>query len=83
MISDNDAHSVGVLFRQRCYKNFTWDQKPARSNREAKDSVEKVTAEKRISMLLKTQVIDQKSCFILRDLLIEINDIDEKYGCEV
>ena len=32
---------------------------------------------------MKTQVIDQKSCFPLQDLLIEINDMYEKYGCEV
>ena len=34
-------------------------------------------------MLLKTQVINQKSFFPLRDLLIEVNDMYEKYDCEV
>ena len=28
-------------------------------------------------------MINQKSCFLLRDLLIEINDMYEKYDCEV
>ena len=34
-------------------------------------------------MIIKTQVINQKSCFLLRDLLIEINDMYEEYGSEV
>ena len=34
-------------------------------------------------MLLKTQVINQKSYFPLWDLLIEVNDMYEKYDSEV
>ena len=34
-------------------------------------------------MLLKTQVINQKYFFLLWDLLIEGNDMYEKYYCEV
>ena len=83
MISDKDAHSADVLYHKHCYNKFTWDYKPAKSNREAKDSLEKATAEKRFSTLLKTQVINQKPSFLLQDLLIEINDMYEKYGCEV
>ena len=79
MISDKgDAHSADVLSHQRCYNKFPRDYKPAKSNREAKDSLEKPTAGKRFLTLLKTQVINQKSCFLLRDLLIEINDV---YKC--
>ena len=37
--------------------------------REDKDSVEKVTAEKRFLTLLKTHVINQKVCFLLRNQL--------------
>ena len=40
-------------------------------------------AEKKILTLLKTQVINQKSCFLLRDLFIDIYDMYIKYGCEV
>ena len=72
-----------VFYHQRCCNKFTRDYKPAESNREDKDKVEKATAEKRFLMLLKTQVINQESCFLLRDFLIEINDIYENYGCEV
>ena len=59
------------------------DYKPADSNREDKESVEKATAKKHFLTLLKTQVINQKSYFLLRDLLIEFNDMYEKYSCEV
>ena len=83
IISDKDAHSTDILYHKRCYSKFTRDYKPAKSNRVAKDSLEKATAEKRFLTLLKTQVINQISCFLLRDLLIEINDMYEKYGCEV
>ena len=83
IISDQDAHFADVLYHKRCYNKFTRDYKPAKSNREAKDSLEKATAEKRFLTLLKTQVINQKSCFLLQDLLIEINGMYEKYGCEV
>ena len=34
-------------------------------------------------MPLKTQVINQKFFFLLWDLLIEVNDMYEKYDCEV
>ena len=83
MRSDKDAHSVDVLYHQRCYSKFTREYKPSKSDREAKDSAEKATAEKRFLMLIKTQVINQKSCFLLRDLLVEINDMYKKYGREV
>ena len=83
MISDKgDAHSADVLCHQRCYDKFPRDYKPAKSNREAKDSLEKATAGKMFLALLKTQVINQKSFFLLRELLIEINDM-YKCGCEV
>ena len=39
--------------------------------------------EKRFLTLLKTQVMSQKSCFLLRNLLIGITDMYEKYGFEV
>ena len=63
MISYKDHHSTDVLFHQRCYNKFTRDYKSVESNRKDKDSVEKATAEKRFLTLLKTQVINQKSCF--------------------
>ena len=63
MISYKDHHSTDVLFHQRCYNKFTPDYKSVESNRKDKDSVEKATAEKRFLTLLKTQVINQKSCF--------------------
>ena len=62
---------------------FTLDYKPAGSNWEDKDSAEKATAKKKFSTLLKTQVINQKFCFLLQYLLIEINDMYGTYGCEV
>ena len=77
MISDKDAHSADGLFHQLCYNKFARDYKSSKSNREARDSVEK--SEKRFLTLIKTQVINQKSCFLLRYLLIEINDIYENY----
>ena len=64
-------------------KRLKRDYKPAKSNRKAKDSLEKAMAEKKILTLLKTQVINQKSCFLLRDLFIDIYDMYIKYGCEV
>ena len=73
-ISEKDAHSADGLYYQCCNK-FTRDYKPAKRNREAKDSVDKATAEKKFLTLLKTQVINQKSCFLLQDLLISINGI--------
>ena len=83
IISDKDAHSVDVLYHQHCYNKFTRNYKPSKSDREGKDSFEKAAAEKRFSTLLKTQDIYQKSCFLVLDLLIEVNDMYEKYGCEV
>ena len=83
MISDKDAHSAGGLFHQLWYNKSTRGYKSSKSNREARGIVEKAMAEKRFSMLIKTQVINQKSCFLLRDLLIEINDMYEKYDCKV
>ena len=74
-ISEKDAHSVDGLYYQCCCNKFTRDYKPAKRNREAKDSVDKATAEKKFLTLRKTQVINQKSCFLLQDLLISINDI--------
>ena len=71
-IIPKDTHSLDVLYHQRCYNKFTLDYKAAISNQEAKDSVEKAAAEKRFLALLKTQMINQKSCFLLRGLLIEI-----------
>ena len=82
MISDKDAHSADGLYHQRCCNKFTRDYL-SKINREAKDSVEKATAEKRFLTLIKTQLINQKSCFLLRDLLTEINDMYEKYGFKV
>ena len=70
MMSDKDARSTDVLYQ-------------AESNREGKGSIEKATAENRFLTIVKTQVINSKSCFLLRDLLVEINGIYEKYGCEV
>ena len=83
MISDKDAHSADGLFHQFCYNKSTRDYKSSKSNREARGSVEKSKAEKRFLTLTKTQVINQKSCFLLRYLLIEINDMYEKYDCKV
>ena len=83
MISDKDAYSADVFYHQRCYNKFTWDYKPAESNREDKDRVDKAMAEKIFLTLLKTQVINQEYCFLLQDLLIAINDMYEKNGCEV
>ena len=45
--------------------NFTRNYKPAESNWEDKDSVEKATARKKFLILLKIQAINQKSCFLL------------------
>ena len=53
MISDNYAHSADVPYHQCCYNKFTRDYKPAKSNLEAKESLEKNTAKKRFLMLLK------------------------------
>ena len=75
MMSDNDAHFADVLYYQRYYNKFTRNYKPTESKREDKDSVEKATAEKIFLGLLKAQVINQKYCFLLRDLLIEIDDM--------
>ena len=75
IISDKNEHSTDVLYHQRCYNKFTWNYKPAKSNREVKDSLENATPEKRFLTLLKTQFINQKSPFLLWDLLIEINDM--------
>ena len=83
IISHKNEHSTDALYHQCCYNKFTWDYKPAKSNREAKDSFENATLEKWFLTLLKTQFINQKSFFLLWDLLIEINDMYEKYGCEV
>ena len=69
MISDEDAHSTDVLYRQRCYNKVTRDYKPAEINRKDKGSMKKVTPENRFLTLLKTQVINQESCFLPRDLL--------------
>ena len=74
-ISEKDAHFADGLYYQRCCKKFTRDYKPTKRNQEAKDSVDKTAAKKRFLTLLKTQVINQKSCFLLQDLLISINDI--------
>ena len=60
-----------VLYHQRYYNKFTQDYKPVESNWEEK-SVEKATAEKRFLTLLKTQLINQKYCFIIRDLGIKL-----------
>ena len=67
MILDKDSHSTDVFYHQRCSDKFTRDYKPVESNREDKNSVEKATAEKMFLALLKTQVLNQKSCFFLRD----------------
>ena len=83
MTSDKDGHSANVLCHQGDFNKFTCNYKPDKSNWEAKDSREKATDEKRFLMLLKTQVINQKSFFPLWDLLIEVNDMYEKYDCEV
>ena len=83
MISDKDAHSTDVLYHQRCYSKFTQNYKPCKSNQEAKDSVKEATSAKEFLMFIKTQVINQKYRCLLRDLLIEINDMYEKYDCEV
>ena len=53
MISNKDEHSADVLYHQRCYNKFTRYYKPSKSNRKAKDSVEKATAEKRFLTLIK------------------------------
>ena len=63
MISNKDAHSSDVLQHKRCYNKFTRDYKPAKSNRKAKDNLEKATAKKRFLTLLKTHVINKKSSF--------------------
>ena len=39
MISDKNAHSTDVFYRQRCYNEFPRDYKPAESNREDKYSI--------------------------------------------
>ena len=83
MKSDKDAYFADLLYHQRCYNMFTRDYNPAKSNREAKHRVGKARAEKRLLTLLRTQMTNQKSCFLLQDLLIEINDIYDIYGCEV
>ena len=83
MMSDNDAHFADVLYYRRYYNKFTRNYKPTESKREDKDSVEKATAEKIFLGLLKAQVINQKYCFLLRDLLIEIDDMYYQYGCKV
>ena len=63
MISDKDARSADVLHHKRCYNKFARDYKPAKSNRKAKDNLEKATAEKRFLTLLKTHVINKKYSF--------------------
>ena len=83
VISDKDAHSADVLYHQRCYSKFTQNYKPCKNNQETKDSVRKATPGKKFLAFIKTQVINQKYCFLLRDLVIEINDMYEKYDCEV
>ena len=84
-ISDNDAHSTDVLYSQRCYNKFTQDCKPAESNQEDKGSIEKATAEKNVCNTTKNTSDKLKilSYFLLRNLLIEVNDMCEKYGSEV
>ena len=83
MTSDKDGHSANVLCHQGDFNKFTCNYKQDKSNWEAKDSVEKATDEKRFLIFLKTQVINQKSFFPLWVLLIEVNDMNEKYDCEV
>ena len=81
MISYKDQHSTDVLYHQRCYNKFTRDYKSVESDRKDKGSVQKATSVKRFLTLLKTQVINQKSCFPIWDLLIEINNTYAKNGC--
>ena len=60
MISDKDALFADVLYHQHCYNKFTRDYKPAKSNREAKDNVEKATAEKMFFNATKTKSAKSK-----------------------
>ena len=46
MILDKDSHSTDVFYHQHCSDKFIRDYKPVESNREVKNSVEKITAEK-------------------------------------
>ena len=46
MISDKYAHSADVLYHQRCYNKFTRHFIPTKSDREDKNSVEKLLLKK-------------------------------------
>ena len=68
MVSDKVAHSANVLYHQAVVISSLDIANQVRVIGKTK-TAQKAKAEKMFLMLLKTQVINQKSCFLLRDQL--------------
>ena len=79
--SITDAHATDLQYHQRCYNRFLRGYEPKNRDKDEQDIVRAVV-ERKFFELLRCQVIYQKSCFLLKDLMLEINEMYEKYDCK-
>ena len=75
---NQDTFSADVVYHQKCYNKFTEEyEKIAKKKPEIND--EQVGAERKFLSPFKSKVINQKCCYLLRELVVELNNLYEYF----
>ena len=81
IISNQDIFSADVTYHKKCYDRFTYVNKYEKRDKEDDENSSILTAEREFITVLKRKVVHQKFCYLLRDLVGEMNSLDELFDC--
>ena len=75
IISNQDIFSADVTYHKKCYDRFTYVNKYEKGDKQDDEKSSILTAEREFITVLKRKVVHQKFCYLLRDLVGEMNSL--------
>ena len=80
IISNQDIFSADVTYHKKCYDRFTYVNKYEKGDKhDEKSSI--LTAEREFITVLKRKIVLQKFCYLLKDLVGEMNSFYDFFDC--
>ena len=75
IILNQDISSADVTYHKKCYDRFTYVNKYEKGDKQDDKKSSLLTAEREFMTVLKRKVFHQKFCYLLRDLVGEMNSL--------
>ena len=77
---NQDTFSTDVVYHQKCYNNKLTEEYERVAKKKPEKNDEQIGAERKFLSLFKSKVINQTFCYLLRELVVELNNLYEYFG---